>query len=484
MSGTTMRGIDRDRALWRNEAWILVGTGLLWLGWGGGASWIATAMAAIPGLLLVASGVSNLLWPGDPRQRHFGALGALAGILVGLISALWLGVAGALLMIALSAASGWAIGSLGLRLVERWEDVPEPLASVRAAFEVAVDSAVLAQMALRAPARGMRGNNERVAGEVHAALEMYRERGRVETPAAYHVTPPPLEKPELRRRRARGVDFEHLQFESGYEPHDGEPGRERWLSYAPCRTGHAWVLRKHDPAPETGSSRPWLICIHGYQMGTPVVDFGAFRPAWLHRRLGLNLVLPVLPIHGPRRIHRASGDGFLSGELLDTVHALAQAAWDLRRIVSWVRAQGATQIGVYGLSLGGYSTALLASLEPGFTCAVAGIPATDFARLSWKHGPQDSLRRAEEAGIGLGETVNLTKVVSPLVLQPQLPRERRYIFGGTADQLVPPDLVRDLWWHWEKPAMHWYPGAHCTFSSHSAVRRFVEGALRESGLTH
>jgi hypothetical protein len=247
---------------------------LLWLGWGGGASWIATAMAAIPGLLLVASGVSNLLWPGDPRQRHFGALGALAGILVGLISALWLGVAGALLMIALSAASGWAIGSLGLRLVERWEDVPEPLASVRAAFEVAVDSAVLAQMALRAPARGMRGNNERVAGEVHAALEMYRERGWVETPAAYHVTPPPLEKPELRRRRARGVDFEHLQFESGYEPHDGEPGRERWLSYAPCRTGHAWVLRKHDPAPETGSSRPWLICIHGYQMGTPVVDFG------------------------------------------------------------------------------------------------------------------------------------------------------------------------------------------------------------------
>jgi hypothetical protein len=223
MSGTTMRGIDRDRALWRNEAWILVGTGLLWLGWGGGASWIATAMAAIPGLLLVASGVSNLLWPGDPRQRHFGALGALAGILVGLISALWLGVAGALLMIALSAASGWAIGSLGLRLVERWEDVPEPLASVRAAFEVAVDSAVLAQMALRAPARGMCGNNERVAGEVHAALEMYRERGWVETPAAYHVTPPPLEKPELRRRRARGVDFEHLQFESGYEPHDGEP---------------------------------------------------------------------------------------------------------------------------------------------------------------------------------------------------------------------------------------------------------------------
>ncbi len=148
-----------------------------------------------------------------------------------------------------------------------------------------------------------------------------------------------------------------------------------------------------------------------------------------------------------------------------------------------MRAQGATQIGVYGLSLGGYSTALLASLEPGLACAIAGVPATDFARLSWKHGPQDSLRRAEEAGIGLGETADLTKVVSPLVLAPQLPRERRYIFGGTADQLVPPDLVRDLWWHWEKPAVHWYPGGHCMFGSHATVRRFVENALRESGLT-
>src|SRR5690606_6600666 len=131
--------------------------------------------------------------------------------------------------------------------------------------------------------------------------------------------------------------------ESGYEPHDGEPGRERWLSYAPCRTGHAWVLRHREATTANGEPRPWLVCIHGYQMGTPIVDFGAFRPAWLARRLGLNLVLPVLPIHGPRRIRRVSGDGFLAGELLDTVHALAQAAWDLRRIVSWVRAQGVTR---------------------------------------------------------------------------------------------------------------------------------------------
>jgi hypothetical protein len=147
-----------------------------------------------------------------------------------------------------------------------------------------------------------------------------------------------------------------------------------------------------------------------------------------------------------------------------------------------VRTQGATQIGVFGLSLGGYSTALLSCFEDDLACAVAGIPATDFARLSWRHGPPDSLRRAEELGVGLNETRDLKRVVSPLVLEPKVAHERRYIFGGSADQLVPPDQVRDLWRHWGKPKMHWYPGAHVTFGAHPSVRRFIDAAFRESGL--
>jgi hypothetical protein len=311
---------------------------------------------------------------------------------------------------------------------------------------------------------------------VLAALALFRARGYLETPESYHRTPPSHTEVELRPARVRGNDSEHLRFESGYEPNDGEPGRDRYLSYAPPRTGHAWVKR------HAGAERPWLICVHGYQMGSPLVDFGAFRPEWLHQRLGLNLLLPVLPLHGPRKIRRISGDGFLAGDLLDTVHALAQTAWDLRRVTSWLRAQGATQIGVFGLSLGGYSAALLSCFEKDLACAIAGIPASDFARLSWRHGQPDSLRRAEEMGVGIGETVNLKKVVSPLVLVPRVDRARRYIFGGTADQLVPPDQVRDLWTHWERPKLHWYPGAHVTFGMHPPVRRFIDDALRESGL--
>jgi hypothetical protein len=474
----------QERPFWRREPLWLVAAGIVWMTWGNGEGWLSFLLAAVPGLLMLASGVSSLLWPGDPRERHFGALGAFAGVVVGLLSIAWLGLLGGLAMSALSLAAAVATGLLSMRLQDRYEEVPEPVATLRSALEVAVDDAVLAQMALSAPARALRGDGVRVAAEVQEALALFRDRGWDEKPLDYHRAPPPLERGDLRRRRTRNVGFEQLSFESEYQPHDGEPGRERWLSYRPCRTAHAWVLRhaQETRAGDGSEPRPWLICIHGYQMGVPLLDFGAFRPEWLHRRLGLNLLLPVLPVHGPRRIRRISGDGFLAGDLLDTVHALAQTAWDLRRLAQWVRAQGATRIGVYGLSLGGYSAALLGCFQPDLACVIAGIPATDFARLSWKHGPADSLRRAEELGIGLGETRDLKKVVSPLALPPQVRREGRYVFGGTVDQLVPPDLVRDLWVQWERPKMLWYPGAHCTFGMHPPVRRFVEDALREAGL--
>jgi hypothetical protein len=465
-----------DRPFWRREAMVLLAAGLVWMEYGVGDGWISLALAAIPGLLLLASGVSSLLWPGDKRERHFGALGGFAGVLIGLLSWSWLGFAGALVMMAVSLAAVASTGLLALRVQQSEDEVPDPPRTLRSTLEVALDEAILANMALTAPPRALRGDGERVVAEVLGALELFRDRGYLEKPESYHRTPPSLTEVELRPARVRGIDYEHLRFESGYEPNDGEPGRDRYLGYEPPRTGHAWVKR------HAGADRPWLICIHGYQMGSPLVDFGAFRPEWLHQRLGLNLLLPVLPLHGPRKIRRISGDGFLAGDLLDTVHALAQTAWDLRRLTSWLRSQGATQIGVFGLSLGGYSTALLSCFEQDLACVIAGIPATDFARLSWRHGQPDSLRRAEEMGVGIGETVDLKKVVSPLVMKPRVAHERRYIFGATADQLVPPDQVRDLWRHWDRPKLHWYPGAHVTFGMHPPVRRFIDDAMRESRL--
>ena len=226
------------------------------------------------------------------------------------------------------------------------------------------------------------------------------------------------------------------------------------------------------------------MCVHGAGMGYPIADLFAFQAAWLHKGLGLNLAFPVMPLHGPRRRGLPAGVGFPSDDLLDTVHAVAQAVWDTRRLVSWIRSQGAEAVGLAGLSLGSYTTAVLAGVEAGLACVIAGVPAVDFAELFERHAPAH-IRRLPEFR-GMAEEARLVHhVISPLVLAPQVPHERRFIFAGLADRLVHPHhQVRALWTHWQQPSIHWFEGSHIGFLWSGAVRTFVHDALASSGLVH
>ena len=190
----------------------------------------------------------------------------------------------------------------------------------------------------------------------------------------------------------------------------------------------------------------------------------------------------LLPLHGKRKVGRRSGDGFLAGHSLDTVHAEAQAMWDIRRLLSWVRAQGASQIGVLGLSLGGYNTALLASVEEDLACAIPGIPATDFARLLWEHSHDVEIRGMEEVGLTRDAVSEVFSVISPLVLEPKVAAKNRSIFAGVVDRLVPPEHVCALHEHWDRPRITWYQGGHVTFSRDSGVRQGIETTLRGADL--
>lgn len=456
---------------------VPLAAGLLWLVYTAAEGVrIGDVFRLIPGALLVSAGTAQLLWPGDNRIAQFMALAGVLGTLIAGLGIFFWGFVEPVALGVASIASFLAAGAISVRQEPHVEDVPTPEPTLRLAAEVAADEVLLATMTATVPI--LVGDEPvQVRDEIAAAKALFAARGWNEKPLDYHVAPPPLERPRLRTLRAAGVDYEHLSFESEYEPDPEEPGRARWLSYRANRTAHAWVVRHPDPA------RPWLVGIHGYQMGSPLVDLCAFRPRYFVERLGMNLVLPLLPLHGVRKIARRSGDGFLSGRVMDSVHAEAQAMWDIRRILSWLREQGATRIGVHGLSLGGYTAALLASVADDLACAIPGIPATDFTRLVWRHGPPLHLARFEHLGLRRDSVTEILRVVSPLALAPRVPMAHRAIFGGTLDRLVPPDQVRDLWRHWQQPRIVWYPGAHMTFLLHAPVRHLIEDTLRDAAMT-
>jgi len=457
------------------EAWALVAAGIVWLAGAGAAGALAFALAALPGALLLASGVAGVLIWDDPRARRVGALGALLGMLLALPMIFVAGGAVALLFFVLSLVAFAASGTLSLRETPSTAGVPEPEPSLRLSAEIAADDAMLALFDLALPQPTDEAAQRHVR-ELAAAEALFTAQGWLEKPASFHAAPPPFAAVASEKRRVARTDYEHLRVESGYAPHPDEPGRERWLGYAPTRDAHAWLVRHGDP------TRPWLVCIHGYRMGHPPIDLTAFRAAQLQGRLGLNVLLPVLPLHGPRRIGRLSGDGFFGADVLDMVHAEAQAMWDLRRWLGWIRSQGGTKIGAYGLSLGGYNAALLAGLDSELACVVAGIPATDLAGLVWQHGPEHILHVAERRGLDFASAERVLRVVSPLALAPIVPHERRWIFGGNADQLVPAEQVQRLVQHWGEPRTLWYEGAHLSFGAHGEVGRFLIEALHGAGL--
>jgi hypothetical protein len=225
------------------------------------------------------------------------------------------------------------------------------------------------------------------------------------------------------------------------------------------------------------------VCINGYRTGNPLLDPAVFGAPRL-RALGLNLAFLVLPLQGPRRAGRTSGDRIFTSGVPNMLHGTSQAVWDARRLISWLRqSQGAPGVGVSGISLGGFITALLADIEPGLTCAIAGVPETDLVR-SFRRQIEPLLPPFyEQWGLSWAPVERVLRPVSPLAMPPLVPHEGRFIYAGLVDRWVRPGNVHALWKHWGKPEILWYDGSHTSFVFDPSVSRFVDRALETSGLT-
>lgn len=369
----------------------------------------------------------------------------------------------------------WVTETLRERLAEPAPGTVSVRVTPSLVAQVAMDESLMA-MAVGPNRFPSRSDYERVGAELALAEERLGAAGYLEDPGSYHSAPPPLEHPATSHGWAMGRGYERLWWPSGYEPPMELPGWERWSSFEANRNASAWVLRRDD------RPRPWLVVIHGFGMGTPFIDQMAFRVGRLHDELGINIAGVTLPAHGARRPSPLSGEHFLSFDLMHAVHGLSQALWDVRRLLTWVRAQEPTALGVTGVSLGGYMTALTAAFESDLDLALAGIPVVDFVEMFRHHSPHHVHIRAIEHRVLDGTAERVMQVVSPLAMDVAVAPEVRAVYAGMGDRLAPPDQARQLWEHWGEPDICWYPGNHVGFMWADKARAFVEAKLEQHGL--
>lgn len=251
---------------------------------------------------------------------------------------------------------------------------------------------------------------------------------------------------------------ESLRFESPFVPRNPRL-RKDWAKHEGNRYAHIRYWRHLD------GPRPTVIAIHGFGAEGYALNQWFFGLPYLYEELGLDVALFNLPFHGRRqtRFSPFSGHGFFAGGISRINEAFAQAVHDFRLLLDYLSDhRGVNEVGVTGVSLGGFTSALLASVEPRLRFAIPNVPVTSLADVVLEWEPLGTIVRTAMKALDMDvvEARRLLAVSCPLSWKPILPRQRLMVIGGVGDRLAPPTHTRLLWDHWGRPRLHWFPGSH------------------------
>lgn len=294
-------------------------------------------------------------------------------------------------------------------------------------------------------------------------------------PRRVHVRTRPTPSPNFVPRD--GV-VEDVSFKSPYVPKLPRL-REKHEEQGRVNVAHARFFRHH------GGPRPTIIAVHGFMADVYALNEWFFAIPWFYE-MGCNVMIFTLPHHGHRqaRFSPFSGHGFFAGGLSRVNEAFGQAITDLRVMLDWLEDRHEiTQVGITGVSLGGYTSALAASVEPRLAFAVPNVPVVSIADLVLEWEPIGSFMRtaAKLSGVPIQRLRKIVAPVTPLTYEPVVPKHRLMIIGGAGDRLAPPKHSRLLWDHWKRPRMHWYPGSHLIHLDKGAYLKHMARFLSDIG---
>lgn len=180
--------------------------------------------------------------------------------------------------------------------------------------------------------------------------------------------------------------------------------------------------------------RSAVIVVHGFMGGAWLVEESLWPIRWLLAR-GLDVALPVLPLHAQRASSRRAGLRFPSADPRVTNEGFRQAVSDLAALASYLRARGAPHVGVIGMSLGGYVAALVASVTDAVDFVMPMIPLASIADFARDHGHLGAATEIDEQHAAL-ERAN--RVVSPLAYAPRVAPGRALVVAAAHDRVTPP----------------------------------------------
>lgn len=274
-----------------------------------------------------------------------------------------------------------------------------------------------------------------------------------------------------------------LVFQSNFVPSYG-PFREEFSQHKENQKVYARMWRH-----PKGESLGTVIGVHGLFMGDPRINAVTLVPGFFFR-LGLDVILYEMPYHG-RRIPEGAKDVslFPSSHIARTNEGFAQAIYDLRSLAAWTASKNDLPVGTFGISLGGYTSSLWASLDK-LDFAISVVPLVSMSEFVWKFIQNETVankikeQNLELAQIKYEELSALYAMHCPLSYQPKLPKERRMIIASKDDPIIPIEQAELLWKHWDCPKVHWLSGGHLGQVVEDPALKALYEFFYENGLCH
>jgi pimeloyl-ACP methyl ester carboxylesterase len=270
---------------------------------------------------------------------------------------------------------------------------------------------------------------------------------------------------------AEGDGWRELELEAPSDGPGNHPGSRKLFATAHVR--------------RTGEPAPMVVLVHGFAI--PFTGYDRWQ-AFRMRRQGAHTVRIDLPFHLRRRIPgKDSGAEFFSIDLPRMRAVVRQSVEDVAAVVAWARREVTPRIAVFGVSLGGLISALLAALVE-LDVMVAVAPLAEPAESFTERPPNLVQRRMGMLGDGedfWGRDSRAARQrieaglapITPRLLLPETPGERIAIVRPLQDLVVGPGPMARLAEAWGTELWD-YPHGHITvMNAHGMTARIRDRLL-------
>jgi Serine hydrolase (FSH1) len=205
-----------------------------------------------------------------------------------------------------------------------------------------------------------------------------------------------------------------------------------------------------------------VLALHGFGSGNPRIDSYMLFAAQCFDH-GMDVALLTLPSHGARTPPNAT----FSGERFGMPHGAAvnevvrQAVYGIHMVSGWLRQQTGMPVGLLGMSLGGYLSALMAGLTDEWAFVIPMVPPVCMGDLAARFYSRSRHYGAGNPPPFSREQLRAAyRVHSPLTYPLRIDQDRVLILAARGDQFVPAEHPQALWQHWDKPEIYWFTGSH------------------------